>query len=74
MKRITIYLPDELAAALEREARRRTVPASAIAHDALTGYLGLGEKSERRPLPFAAVGHSGKQTVARDMEDLLAVE
>ncbi len=74
MKRTTISLSDELADALEREARRRAVPASAIARDALAGYLGLGKPSERRQLAFAAVGRSGKRTTARDMEDLLAVE
>lgn len=74
MKRTTISLPDELADALEREARRRAVPASAVARDALAGYLGFGEESARRRLAFAAVGHSGKRTTARDMEDLLALE
>lgn len=74
MKRTTISLPDDLAAALEREARRRAVPASAIARDALAGYLGLGDVADRRRLPFAALGGSGHRTTARDMEDLLAAE
>jgi predicted transcriptional regulator len=74
MKRTTKSLPDEVADALEREARRRAVPASAIARDALAGHLGLGEASERRRLAFAAVGRSGKSTTARDIEDLLAAE
>jgi predicted transcriptional regulator len=74
MKRTTISLTDELADALEREARRRAVPASAIARDALASHLGLGDSSVRRRLAFAAVGRSGKRTTARDMEDLLAVE
>jgi metal-responsive CopG/Arc/MetJ family transcriptional regulator len=74
MKRITISLPEELANALAREARRRAVPASAIARDALSSYLGLADASERRQLPFAAVGRSGHRTTARDMKELLAVE
>jgi predicted transcriptional regulator len=74
MKRTTISLPEELADALEREARRRAVPASAIARDALAGYLGVGNASDRRQLPFAAVGRSGHRTTARDMEQLLAAE
>ena len=74
MKRTTISLPDDLADALEREARRRAVPASAIARDALTDYLGLGTAFDRRAIPFAGVGRSGHQTTARDMEELLAVE
>jgi len=74
MRRTTISLPDELADALEREARRRSVPASAIARDALSDYLGLGREGERRDLPFAALGHSGHDTTARDMEELLERE
>ncbi len=72
MKRTTIALPDELAAALEREARRRRVSASHIAREALAAHLGLGER--RRHLPFAALGASGHRTTARDLEDILAAE
>ena len=71
MPRITISLPDELADALEREARRRSMPASAIARDALSEYLGIGHAGERREVPFAALGRSGHQTTARDMEELM---
>jgi predicted transcriptional regulator len=74
MKRTTISLPEDLADALEREARRRSVPASAIARDALAGYLGVGNASDRRQLPFASVGRSGHRTTARDMEELLQAE
>jgi predicted transcriptional regulator len=71
MRRTTISLPDELAEALEREARRRSRPASAIARDALSEYLGIGRPGERRELPFAAIGRSGQNTTGRDMEELL---
>ena len=74
MKRTTISLPDELAHALEREARRRALPASAIARDALSDYLGVGRAGEQRELPFAAVGRSGQKTTGRDMEQLLERE
>jgi predicted transcriptional regulator len=74
MRRTTISLPDELADALEREARRRALPASAIARDALSEYLGIGRAGERRELGFAAVGRSGQKTTARDMEQLLERE
>jgi predicted transcriptional regulator len=74
MKRTTISLPDELAEALDREARRRAVPVSVIARAALVRHLGLGEADDRRQLPFAAVGRSGHRTTARDMEELLAAE
>lgn len=74
MRRTTISLPDELAAALEREARRRSMPASAIARDALTAYLGIGGPDDQRELPFAALGRSGHSDTAREMEELLEQE
>jgi predicted transcriptional regulator len=74
MKRTTISRPDELALALQREARRRGVPASAIARDALSKQLGLSAAGEERELPFAALGRSGHATTARDMEALLERE
>jgi hypothetical protein len=74
MRRTTISLPDELADALAREARRRAVPVSQVARDALANHLGFGDADDRRPLPFAAVGHSGARTTARDMEKLLRDE
>jgi predicted transcriptional regulator len=74
MRRTTISLPDELADALEREARRRSLPASAIARDALTEYLGLGAPGDRRELPFAALGRSGHSNTAAEMEALLEQE
>lgn len=74
MRRTTISLLDELADALEREARRRALPASAIAREALSSHLGIGRVGQRRELPFAALGRSGQTTTARDMEQLLARE
>ena len=74
MRRTTVSLPDELADALEREARRRSLPVSAVAREALTNYLGIGPAGARRELPFAAIGHSGRNTTARDMEGLLEQE
>jgi len=74
MRRTTISLPDELAAALQREARRRAMPASAIARDALSAYLGIGGPDDQRELAFAALGRSGHADTARDMEQLLEQE
>jgi hypothetical protein len=74
MRRTTISLPDELADALDREARRRSLPASAIARDALSEYLGIGRPDQPRELPFAAIGRSGERTIGRDMEQLLERE
>jgi metal-responsive CopG/Arc/MetJ family transcriptional regulator len=73
MKRTTVSLPDDLAAALEREARRRNSSASEITREALATHLGLRE-DQPRDVPFAAVGRSGHRTTARDMEELLARE
>lgn len=57
MKRTTISLPDELAAALEREAGRRRVSVSQVAREALEARLGWSA-SVPRDLPFAAIGAS----------------
>jgi len=72
MRRTTITLPDELAQAVEREARRRAVSVSQVTREALAAHLGLA--GDRRPLPFADLGRSGKQDTARRIPDLLAKE
>ena len=74
MKRTTITLPDDLAAALERETRRRHTSASAVAREALARYFGFAEGGEPRKLPFAAVGRSDGQTTGRDLETLMERE
>lgn len=73
MKRTTVALPDELAAAIAREARRRRVSVSQIAREAFEAHLGLNGDRPRK-LPFAALGGSGHHTTARDFEDVLAAE
>jgi predicted transcriptional regulator len=73
MRRTTVSLPDDLAAALTREARRRNRSASEITRDALAKHLGLAAE-EPRDVPFAAVGRSGHRNTARDMEELLTRE
>lgn len=73
MKRTTITLPDELALAAEREARRRRSSVSQIAREALSAYLRVGDAAPRT-LPFAALGSSGHRSTARDFEDILAAE
>lgn len=74
MKRTTISLPDDLARALTREARRRNRSASEIARDALAKHLGLIAGESPRQLPFAALGRSGHRRTAREMEELLERE
>ena len=72
MKRITMSLPDELAAATEREASRRRVPVSQVVREALQARLGQSDGS--RVIPFAALGRSGHHTTARDVDEILAAE
>jgi predicted transcriptional regulator len=73
MKRTTISLPDDLAAALDREARRRRVPVSQVAREALEVSLNR-TPTGRRELPFAALGRSGHRSTARDIELILDAE
>jgi len=73
MKRTTISLPDDLAAALEREARRLRVPVSQVAREAIEAGL-HGAPTGAAELPFAALGRSGHHSTARDLEDILAAE
>ena len=72
MTRTTITLPDHLAVALRRAARRRGTSVSSVVRDALALHLGLSD--EPRSLPFRALGRSGQRTTGRDFEDVLADE
>jgi Arc/MetJ-type ribon-helix-helix transcriptional regulator len=73
MRRTTISLPDDLAAAVEREARRRRVSVSHVAREALEARLGRTSAAHRE-IPFAALGHSGHRSTARDFEEILDAE
>ena len=73
MKRTTISLPDDLAAALYREARRRRVSLSQVAREALEISLHR-TSTARRELPFAALGRSGHRSTARDIEQIIDAE
>jgi hypothetical protein len=54
MKRTTISLPDELASALGREARRRRVPVSQVAREAIEARLGWDERGPGE-IPFIGI-------------------
>jgi len=73
VKRATILLPDDLARALEREARRRQVSVSDVMRRALIAYFGR-RPDQPRGLPFADLGNSGHRHTARDLEQILAEE
>jgi hypothetical protein len=73
MKRTSITLPDDVALALQREARRLDTSVSEIARQALVARLGIRGEQPRH-LPFAALGDSGHRHTARNIEEILAEE
>ena len=73
MKRTTISLPDDLAAAVSRAADRRHVSVSELAREALAAHLGVG-RGGKRSIGFAKLGASGTRTTSRDAEAILDAE
>lgn len=73
MKRTTISLPDDMAQALDREARRQGTSVSAVAREALAERLRL-RAGQVRDLPFAALGRSGTRDTARRADEILDAE
>lgn len=72
MKRTTISLPDDLAAALGREAARRRVPVSQVAREAIEARLGWNEEGPRE-LPFIGIAESkDSEWTAADLDEFLA--
>ena len=71
MNRITISLPEALVAALNREARRRRVPISQVAREAIEARLQSSNR-EKRVIPFAGIISSGKGDIAANFEEYLA--
>ncbi len=71
MTRITLSLPDDFAAALRREARRRHTSVSAVAREALGERLHLNA-DQPREVPFAALGRSSDGRNARESDEILA--
>ena len=67
MKRTTVVLPDDLAALLERERRRRGVSTAGIIREALDAYFARPDE----PLPFIALGASGYHDTAERMEEIM---
>jgi hypothetical protein len=71
MKRITIGLSEDVAAALEREAKRNGVSMSDVVREALCARLGLTTEGKRH-IPFAGIGRSGYTNTAPDFDEILA--
>lgn len=60
MKRTTITLPDELAAAVEREAHRRRVSLFAVVREALVAHVGFAGGGMRPPdMEVVVIGGPG---------------
>lgn len=72
MHRITISLPDELAAVVSDQADRDGTSVSEVVRRAV--ILAFVREDQPPDLPFAALGRSGKATTARDAEDILPRE
>ena len=73
MKRTTISLPDDLAACLDREARRLDTSTSEVVREAPRSHLGMAG-TQKRSIPFAGIGDSGFTNTARDFEEILRQE
>lgn len=73
MTRITISLPEDLAAILGREAHRLSEPVSAVVRRALRAYL-EGAEAPPAKLLFVGLGRSGRRHTARDAEKILSRE
>ncbi len=70
MQRATIVLPDELATLIEREGRRRGVPAATVVRDALDDYF----SARSAGAAIAGIDRSDGTRTARNMEEILALE
>ncbi len=68
MKRISIALPDELDAALRREADRRATSVSEVARRRLVEGL-TGSTDKPRRIPFAGIVHDPEMVPAERMEE-----
>lgn len=67
MAKTTLYLPDDLKAAIALEARRRSVPEAEIIREALRTVLAADERPRPRGGLFA-----GAEPIAERAEELLS--
>jgi predicted transcriptional regulator len=70
MQRTTLSLPDDVVAALKREARRRDTSVSEIAREALIQHFRLADTGPRK-LPFVALGRSGFHDTSERIDEIL---
>jgi predicted transcriptional regulator len=74
MKRTTISLPDDLAAALDREARRCGTSVSHIAREAIEVRLRRDAAAKERRRAFISLFRSGHGSLSTDHEEILREE
>jgi hypothetical protein len=67
-------MPDDLAAAVQREARRRRTSVSQVAREAIEVSLGRDDEAERRKLAFIGIFSSGHGSLSIDHEEILREE
>jgi len=72
MKRTTISWPEELAEAVQREARRRHVSVSEIVREAVEAHL-AGSRTGGRRIPWAGLVDDPNAPFGRDLEDISRV-
>jgi hypothetical protein len=73
MKRITISLPEDLAAALERESQRERTSVSDIARKAIEAHLQpFPVVNGRRQIPFIGIGRSEYTDISERIDEILA--
>ena len=68
MKRTTVMLPDETAARLTREARRRGVSVATLVREAVERHV---PEVGRGPLSFFAVGEGGPPDAAERVDEIV---
>ena len=75
MKRTTVSLPDDLAAAVARERRSAArLGVAGHARGARRAPRRIRGQTEKRRLGFAKLGASGKRNTSRDVEKILDAE
>ena len=72
MKRITISLPEEMAARVEREARRDRTSVSEVVRQSLIARFAPSSETGTRHIPFAGIADSGYTDTAERHDELLA--
>ncbi|HKZ25130.1 MAG TPA: CopG family transcriptional regulator [Acidimicrobiia bacterium] len=70
MRRTTLKIPDELDARLRHEAARRGITVSELTREAIQEHLG----GRGRRLGAAGAGHSGRDDISEQIEEILAKE